>query len=58
MFGNFFTKHSVKVIPRYDNTVEDSLENDAGKFKTLTAGKRKYKVEIVNKPSILDNNKY
>ena len=30
----------------------------AGKFKTPTAGKRKYKVEIVNRPSIPDNTKY
>ena len=30
----------------------------AGKFKTPTAGKRKYKVDIVNMPSILDNTKY
>ena len=30
----------------------------AGKFKTLTVGKRKYKVDIVNRPSIPDNTKY
>jgi len=58
MFGNYFTEHSVKVIPRYDNTVTNSLEIVAGKFKTPTAGKRKYKVDIVNRPSIPNNTKY
>ena len=58
MFGNYFTEHNVKVIPRYDNTVADSLAIAAGKFKTPTAGKRKYKVDIVNRPSIPDNTKY
>ena len=41
MFGNYFTEHSVKVIPRYDNTVAYSLAIVAGKFKTPTGGKRK-----------------
>ena len=58
MFGNYFIEHNVKVIPRYDNTVADSLETVAGKFETPTAGKRKYKVDIVNRPSILDNTRY
>ena len=58
MFGNYFTEHSVKVVPRYDNTLGDSLEIAAGKFKIPTIGKRKYKVDIMNRPSILDNTKY
>ena len=58
MFGNYFTEHSVKVIPRYDNTMADSLAIGARKFKTPTAGKRKYKVDILNRPSIQDNTKY
>ena len=58
MFGNFFMEHSVKVVPIYDNTLADSLAIIAGKFKTPTAGKRKYKVGIVNRPSIPDNTKY
>ena len=57
MFGNYFIEHSVKVIPRYDNTVVDSLAIAARKFKTPTAGKRKYKVDIVNRSSIPDNTK-
>ena len=53
-----FIEHSVKVIPIYDNTVAYSLAIATRKFKTPTAGKRKYKVDIVNMPSILDNTKY
>ena len=45
------------MIPRNENTVADSFVV-AGKFKTLTAGQRKYKVDIVNRPSIQDNSKY
>ena len=58
MFGNVFIEHSVKVVPRYDNTMADSLAIAAGKFKTHAAGKRKYKVDIVNRPSIPENTKY
>ena len=58
MFGNYFIEHSVKVVPRYDNTMVDSLEIAARKYKTPDAGKRKYKVDIVNMPSIPDNTKY
>ena len=57
-FGKYFTEQSVKVIPRYDNTVVDSLAIATRKFKTPIAGKRKYKVDIVNRPSIPDNTKY
>ena len=53
-----FTEHKIRVIPRYENTVADSLAVVASKFKTPTVGQRKYKVDIVNKPSIPDNSKY
>ena len=49
MFGNYFTEHSIKVVPRYNNIVVDSLAIATGKFKITTAGKRKYKVDIVNR---------
>ena len=52
MFGNYFTEHSVQLIPRYDNTVADSLATAAGKFETPTTGKIKYKVDIMSRPSI------
>ena len=58
MFGNYFTQHKIRVIPRYENMVDDSLAIAAGKFKTPTHGQRKYKVDIVNIPSIQDNSKY
>ena len=54
----FFTEHTIKVVPRYDNRVVDSLAVAAGKFKTPTAGEREYQVDIVNRPSIPDNSKY
>ena len=58
MFGNYFTEHKVRVIPRYENTVADSLAVAAGKFKTPSAGQKEYQVDIVNRPSIPDNYKY
>ena len=58
MFGNYFTEHKIIVIPRIENMVVDSLDVAAGKFKTPIAGKREHKVDIVNRPSILDNSKY
>ena len=58
MFGNYFTKHKIRVILIYENIVADSLVVAVGKFKTPTAGQRKYKFEIVNRPSIQDNSKY
>ena len=58
MFGNYFTQHKIRVIHRYENTVADSLAINASKFKTPIAGQRKYKVDIVNRPSIQDNSKY
>ena len=38
MFGNYFTEQKIRVIPRYENMVADSLVVAAGKFKTPTAG--------------------
>ena len=45
-------------IPRYENTVADSLAVATGKFKTPSAGQKEYQVDIVNRPSIHDNSKY
>ena len=58
MFKNFFTEHTVQVIPRHENAVADSLVTTVGKFEAPTARKRKYKVDIVTRPSIPDNTKY
>ena len=57
MFGNYFTEHKIRVIPRYENTIADSFDVDVGKFKTPTASQRKYKVDIVSRPSIPENSK-
>ena len=58
MVGNYFTEHTIRVVPRYQNTMVDSLVVAAGKFKTPINGQRRYKVDIVNKLSIPDNSKY
>ena len=58
MFGNYFTEHIIKVVPRYENKIADSLVVAAGKFKTPSACQKEYQVDIVNRPSIPDNYKY
>ena len=58
MIGNFFTEHTIQVVSRHENTIADSLEVAAGKFKTPIAGQKEYQVDIVNRPSIPDNSKY
>ena len=58
MFGNYFTEHKIRVIPRYENIVDDSLVVSTRKIKTPIARQRKYKFDIVNRPSIPDNSKY
>ena len=58
MFGNYFTEHTIRVVPRYENTVADSLAVASGKLKTPTTRQRKYKVDIINRTSIPDNSKY
>ena len=58
MFGNYFTEHTIRVVPRYENTVAESLVVVVEKFRTPTIGQRKYKFDIVNIPSIPDDSKY
>ena len=58
MLGNFFTEHTVQLVPRLDNLVADSLAVAAGKFDTPMAGQKEYQIEMVNRPSIPDNSKY
>ena len=57
MFGNYFTDHKIRLIPRIENRVVDSLAIAAGKFKTPIHSLKKYKVEVVNRPSIPENSK-
>ena len=40
IFGNYFTEHKIRVIPRYENTIADSLAVAAGKFKIPTIDSR------------------
>ena len=58
MLGNFFTKHNIRVIPKIQNQVADSVATIAGNFKATIYSKKKYKIEIVNRPSIPENLKY
>ena len=55
MLGNLFSKHRVRVTPRMQNQVVDSLATTAGNFKPPIYSKKKYKIEIVNRPSIHGN---
>ena len=58
MLGNFFTEHTIQVVPRVENLVADSLAVSAGKFETPMTSQKEYQVEILNRPSIPDNYKY
>ena len=49
MLINLFTEHTVQVISRYENMVADSLATAARRFEAPIVGKRKYKVDIVNR---------
>ena len=58
MLGNFFNEHRVIVIPIIQNKITYSLAIAAGNFKIHVYSNRKYKIEVVNRPSIPDNSKY
>ena len=58
MLGNFFSEHRVMVIPRIENMIVDSLATTTGNLKILIYSNKKYKIEVVNRPSIPENSKY
>ena len=58
MFGNYFTKHKIRVVPRIENQVVHSLDIAAGKFKTPIYSQKKYKAKVVNRAYIPNNSKY
>ena len=58
MFGNYFTEHKIRVVPKIENQVADSLATTAGNFKTPIYSQKKYKIQVVNRPSIPDKSKY
>ena len=41
-----------------ENQVVDSLATTAGNFKTPIYSQKKYKIQVVNRPSIPDKSKY
>ena len=53
-----FYRAQIRVILGIENMVANSLDVVVGKFKTPIASQKKYKVDIVNRPSIPDNSKY
>ena len=57
MFGNYFIEHKIRVVPRIKNQVVDSLVITTSNFKTPIYSQKKYKIQVVNRPSILDNSK-
>ena len=58
MLGNFFSEHRVMVIPRVENRIADSLATIARNVKIPIYSNKKYKIEVVDIPSIPDNSKY
>ena len=58
ILGNFFNEHKVMVIPRMKNRLVYSLATTARNFEISIYSSKKYKIEVVNRPSILDNSKY
>ena len=46
------------MVPIRHNQVVDSLATTAGNFKVAIYSNKKYKIEVINKPSIPDNSKY
>ena len=58
MLGNLFTQDKIRLIPRRENQVADSLATIARNFKVPIYSKKKYKIAVVNRPSIPDNSKY
>ena len=58
MLGNIFNEHRVMVIPRIKNKIENYLAKTIENFKICVYSNKKYKIEVVNTPSIPDNSKY
>ena len=56
--ANFFSEHRVMVIPKIQNKIENYLAKTIENFKICVYSNKKYKIEVVNTPSILDNSKY
>ena len=46
------------VIPRIQNMIDGSLATTPGNFKIPIYSNKKYKIQVVNGPSVPDNYKY
>ena len=58
MLGNFFNEHREIVIHIIQNKIAYCLEIVAGNFKIQVYSNRKYKIEVVNRPSIPNISNY
>ena len=58
MLRNLFTEQKVTVIPIIQNQMTDSLATTTRNFKVPIYSNKKYKIEVVNRPSIPENSKY
>ena len=55
---NLFTTFNINVVPREENQRSNSLVVAASTFKTQIGPRQKHEVEMVYRPSILDNLKH
>ena len=53
-----FTKFTIYVIPRDQNTIADALATSTSVFKIPIYPNRNYKIQVKHRPAILDNVKY
>jgi hypothetical protein len=58
LIDNFFSAFKISFIPREENTLADSLAISASQFMIPLPPKIKYDVEIIYRPSVLDNIKH
>ena len=58
MFENYFIEHAIRVVPRTENTIVDSLVVVARRFRSHMARQREHKVHVRNRPSIPENSKH
>ena len=58
MLGIFFNEHRVIVIPRIQNRIVGSLATTAGNFIIPIYSNKKYKIEVIDRPSIPNHSKY
>ena len=55
LFDNYFIEHTIRVFPRCEKMIIDSLVISTGILRTPMAKQRERKVEIRNRPSLAKN---